>query len=195
MTAPSAGTWVRFSVFKVERRKKELKWLWGENTIWVKQEYDWYPVWLSEPLPHWFSNPLILGRFLDPAKQSLTSASKHLQGTVPQGCTGLSLQGPTQPPRCPWPSPVPPAAASASSPCSVYSSPWSSLLHRFCPQSGQRLETQVWHGGEQGEDTGGGKVRTPRKQVCPFGHPPIQHLLRVPSVPGTEATEWTGPHV
>lgn len=65
----------------------------------------------------------------------------------------------------------------------------SSLLHRFCPQSGQRLETQVWHGGEQGEDTGGGKVRTPRKQVCPFGHPPIQHLLRVPSVPGTEATE------
>lgn len=53
-----------------------------------------------------------------------------------------------------WPSPVPPAAASASSPYSAYSSPWSSLLHRFCPQSGQRLKTQMWHDGEEGEDDG-----------------------------------------
>lgn len=49
-----------------------------------------------------------------------------------------------------WCLPVLPAAVSVSLPYSVYSSPWSSLLHRSCPQSGQRLEAQVEHGNKQG---------------------------------------------
>ena len=63
---------------------------------WVKREYDWYSVWLPESLPHWGSNPPILGSSW--ALQGLASASVHLRGTVPQGCTGLPPQGSTHPP-------------------------------------------------------------------------------------------------
>ena len=46
----------------------------GEIPVtWVKREYDWYSVWLPEPLPHWGSNPPILGSSW--ALQGLASAS------------------------------------------------------------------------------------------------------------------------